>query len=51
MSPFAIVAICVLAIFIAGLLLFIIKNIVAPKKVESIPKLIKQGKTQTIIDK
>ncbi|MCR4900650.1 MAG: tetratricopeptide repeat protein [Treponema sp.] len=49
MSPFAIVAVCVLAIFIIGLLVFIIKTTMTPKKVESIPKLIKQGKTQNAI--
>ena len=49
MSSFAIVAVCVLAIFIIGLLVFIIKSSVAPKKVDSIPKLIKQGKTQNAI--
>ena len=49
MSSFAIVAVCVLGIFIIGLLVFIIKSSVAPKKVDSIPKLIKQGKTQNAI--
>ena len=49
MSPFAIVAVCVLAIFIIGLVIFIIKSSITPKKVDSIPKLIKQGKTQNAI--
>ena len=49
MSSFAIVAVCVLGIFIIGLLVFIIKSAVAPKKVDAIPKLIKQGKTQNAI--
>ena len=49
MSPFAIVAVCVLAVFIIGLVFFIIKSSIAPKKVDSIPKLIKQGKTQNAI--
>ena len=49
MSPVAIVAVCVLGIFITGLLVFIIKGTVTPKKVDSIPKLIKQGKTQNAI--
>lgn len=49
MSPVAIVAVCVLAIFIVGLLSFIIKTTMSPKRVESIPKLIKQGKTQNAI--
>lgn len=49
MSPFAIVAVCVLAIFITGLLVFIIKTSLTPKRVDSIPKLIKQGKTQNAI--
>ena len=49
MSSFAIVAVCVLGIFIIGLLVFIIKGAIAPKKVDSIPKLIKQGKTQNAI--
>ncbi len=49
MSPFAIVAVCVLAIFIIGLLVFIIKTSLTPKRVDSIPKLIKQGKTQNAI--
>ena len=49
MSPFAIVAVCVLAIFITGLLVFIIRTSLTPKKVDSIPKLIKQGKTQNAI--
>ena len=49
MSPVAIVAVCVLGIFIIGLLIFIIKGTVTPKKVDSIPKLIKQGKTQAAI--
>ena len=49
MSPVAIVAVCVLGIFITGLLVFIIKGTVTPKKVDSIPKLLKQGKTQNAI--
>lgn len=49
MSPVAIVAVCVLGIFIIGLLIFIIKGTLAPKKVDSIPKLIKQGKTSVAI--
>ena len=49
MSPVAIVAVCVLAIFITGLLVFIIKTSLTPKRVDSIPKLIKQGKTQNAI--
>ena len=49
MSSVAIIAVCVLGIFIVGLLVFIIKGAVAPKKVDAIPKLIKQGKTQNAI--
>ena len=44
MSSVAIVAVCVLGIFIAGLLVFIIKSAVAPKKVDAIPKLINREK-------
>lgn len=49
MSSFAIVAAAVLAIFIVGLLVFIIKSSVTPKKADTIPRLIKQGKTQNAI--
>ena len=49
MSPVAIVAVCVLGIFIIYFLIFIIKGTLAPKKVDSIPKLIKQGKTSVAI--
>lgn len=45
----SIVIICVLAIFAIALLCFILKSTLAPKKVESIPRLVKQGKTQNAI--
>lgn len=49
MNPVVIVTSCVLVIFIIALVIFIIKSSIAPKKVEAIPKLIKQGKTQNAI--
>lgn len=43
------VFIFLLAIIIITLMFFIIKNAIAPKKAEILPKLIKQGKTQKAI--
>ncbi|MCQ2589410.1 MAG: tetratricopeptide repeat protein [Treponema sp.] len=49
MSPAFIVVVTVLSLVILGLIIFVIKNMVLPKKVDSVPKLIKQGKTQNAI--
>lgn len=49
MGAIQITIICVLAIFVIALIFFILKSSLAPKKVEAIPKLIKQGKTQNAV--
>ncbi len=49
MEPVTIILIAVACTVIAVLLFFIIKNIASPKKLEAIPKLIKQGKTQSAL--
>ena len=49
MGVVQIVIICLLAVFISALLFFIIRNMVLPKRIEAVPKLIKQGKTQAAI--
>ena len=41
-----ILIICVLGVLIVSLIIFIVKNTLIPKKVDVLPKLIKQGKTQ-----
>jgi len=46
---FTIIIISVMAALVASLCFVIIKNVVSPKKLEAIPKLIKQGKTQNAI--
>lgn len=40
-----IIIICVLVAFITTLVLVLVKNMVSPKKLDAVPKLIKQGKT------
>ena len=44
-----IIIIAIFAVVIISLLLIIIKNFVTPKKIDAIPRLIKQGKTQNAI--
>lgn len=44
-----VVFIVVLVIIVAALLFFVLKNILLPKKIESVPRLLKQGKTQSAI--
>jgi tetratricopeptide (TPR) repeat protein len=44
-----IIVIVVAAVVIISLLIIILKNFVSPKKIEAIPRLIKQGKTQNAI--
>ena len=41
-----ILIICVLGVLIVSLIIFIVKNTLIPKRVDVLPKLIKQGKTQ-----
>ena len=41
-----ILIICVLGVLIVSLIIFIVKNTLIPKKVDVLPRLIKQGKTQ-----
>lgn len=49
MNLVGIVIICVLSVVVSILLFFILKNIFMPKKVEIIPRLLKQGKVQNAI--
>ncbi|MCR4733453.1 MAG: tetratricopeptide repeat protein [Treponema sp.] len=49
MSAVSIIIIVILALVISVVLFFIIKSMVMPKKVEVLPKLLKQGKTQNAI--
>ncbi|MCR4954329.1 MAG: tetratricopeptide repeat protein [Treponema sp.] len=44
-----VIIIVILTLVIGAILFFIIKSILMPKKVESIPKLLRQGKTQNAI--
>lgn len=44
-----IIIICVMAIVVVALILLIAKSAIAPKRVEALPKLITQGKTQKAI--
>ncbi len=44
-----IIIIAIFSVVIISLLLIIIKNFVSPKKIDAIPRLIKQGKTQNAI--
>ena len=44
-----IIVIAIAAVVIISLLIIILKNFVSPKKIEAIPRLIKQGKTQNAI--
>ena len=46
---FAIILISIMATLVVSLFFVVIKNVASPKKLESIPKLIKQGKTQNAI--
>ena len=49
MSPAFVIIVTVLGVIITFLILFLVKNMLLPKRVESVPKLIKQGKTQNAI--
>ncbi|MCQ2592004.1 MAG: tetratricopeptide repeat protein [Treponema sp.] len=49
MNPLVIVIISILAVVISSLSFLIIKNFLMPKKVDNIPKLLKQGRTQNAI--
>lgn len=49
MSSIIIVFIIVMAVVVSTLLFFVIKSTVAPKRIEGIPKLIKQGKNQAAV--
>ncbi len=49
MSTTLIVVFCILAIVIITLLLIIFRTFLSPQKVDMIPKMLKQGKTQTAI--
>ena len=44
-----IIIIAVFAVVIISLLIIILKNFVSPKRIEAVPRLIKQGKTQNAI--
>ena len=44
-----IISIAIFTVVIISLLLIIIKNFVSPKKIDALPRLIKQGKTQNAI--
>ena len=44
-----IILICVMATLVASLFFVVVKNVMSPKKLEAIPKLIKSGKTQNAI--
>lgn len=44
-----VIIICVMAIVVVALILLIAKSAIAPKRVEALPKLITQGKTQKAI--
>ena len=49
MSPTLYVVIGVFAVIISALIFLIIKTVLVPKKVDAVPKLLKQGKTQAAI--
>lgn len=49
MNPVIIVVIAALGVTIITLILFLVKSVIAPKKVEAIPRFLKQGKTQNAI--
>lgn len=49
MNPALIAALVILPIVIIGLVIIILRNTVKPKRVDQIPKLIKQGKIQNAI--
>lgn len=49
MSTAFILIVVTLSVVIIGLIVFVLLNMVFPKKVDAIPKLIKQGKTQNAI--
>ena len=44
-----IIIIAIAAVVIISLIIVILKTIVSPKKIDAIPRLIKQGKTQNAI--
>ena len=48
-SPVFIALLIILPVAIIGLLIIILKNTLNPKRIENIPKIIKQGKTQSAI--
>lgn len=49
MGVIPIILICILAVVISSLLFFIMKNMLLPKRIEAVPKLIKQGKPQNAV--
>lgn len=49
MSTFTVIGISVLGVAIISLIILLSKSVFSPKKVEYLPKLIKQGKTQNAI--
>lgn len=49
MGVVPIILISILAVVISSLLFFIIKSMVIPKRIDALPKLMKQGKTQNAI--
>lgn len=49
MDILPIIIICVLSVFVIALIFFVLKSTLAPKKLESVPKLIKQGKIQNAV--
>lgn len=49
MSPFYLVAIIVLAVVVTALIFTVLKSTLQPKRVEAIPRLIKQGKTAAAV--
>lgn len=49
MNPALIVVFAALGVIIITLIMFVVKSMLLPKKVEAIPRLIKQGKTQNAI--
>ncbi|MCQ2596911.1 MAG: tetratricopeptide repeat protein [Treponema sp.] len=49
MSPVYIVALVVIMAIVIGLIIAIINTTIKPKKIDAVPKLIKQGKTQNAV--
>lgn len=46
---FTVILFCVLGTLVAALIFVVLKSIISPKRIEAVPKLIKQGKTQNAI--